>query len=92
MAFIGPLPESNSHNAILVVICRLSKERHFIPACTDRTAKDLADAFVRNVSKLHGSPDTIVSDTGSTFISTVTLSTAFHPETDGQTEITNAYL
>lgn len=104
MDFIGPLPESNGHNAILVVICRLSKERHFIPACTNWTAKDLADAFVRNVWKLHGFPDTIVSDRGSTFISefwrcvctrigtTVTLSTAFHPETDGQTEITNAYL
>ena len=68
------------------------------------TASELARCFVKEVWKLHGLPDSIVSDRGSLFISefwkavchrirvSVDLSTAYHPESDGQTEIANAYL
>ncbi|KAI0990945.1 hypothetical protein K3495_g17242, partial [Podosphaera aphanis] len=67
-------------------------------------AMDLANIFVRDIYRLHGLVDTIVSDRGPLFISDlwkavchrlqikILLSTAYHPETDGQTENANAYL
>jgi hypothetical protein len=67
-------------------------------------ALDLAKLFLRNVWKLHGLRDSIVSDRGSLFVATLwnaichrlrikaNLSTAFHPESDGQTEISNAFM
>ncbi|EFZ03020.2 reverse transcriptase [Metarhizium robertsii ARSEF 23] len=67
-------------------------------------AHDLAMLFVRDVWKLHGLPDSIVSDRGPLFVSefwkavchrlqtNISLSTAYHPETDGQTENANAFL
>jgi hypothetical protein len=67
-------------------------------------AHDLAMLFVRDVWKLHGLPDSIVSDRGLLFVSefwkavchrlqiNITLSTAYHPETDGQTENANSFL
>lgn len=65
------------------------------------TANDLADIMIKNVWKLHGTPKTIISDRGTTFISQITQElakrlgikvhplTAFHPRTDGQSEIVN---
>ncbi|KAM4062448.1 integrase core domain-containing protein [Hirsutella rhossiliensis] len=65
---------------------------------------DLATLFVRDVWKLHGLPDSIVSDRGPLFVSefwkavchrlriNISLSTAYHPETDGQTENANSFL
>lgn len=103
--FIGPLPPTpRGHDAIMVVVDRLSKDRHFTPCRTDMKAYDLAMLFVRDVWKLHGLPDSIVSDRGPLFVSAfwkavchrlqinVSLSTAYHPETDGQTENANAFL
>ena len=106
--FIGPfIPSSaprSSNDCIMVVVDRLSKERHYTPCQTTMKASDLARLFCRDVWKLHGLPDSVVSDRGSLFISefwkavchrlqiNVSLSTAYHPETDGQTEIANAYL
>jgi transposase InsO family protein len=71
---------------------------HYIPATKIFSAADTADCFVDYVFKLHGLPDRILSDRGPQFkagfweqflkrlkINRV-LSTAFHPETDGQTE------
>jgi len=72
--------------------------RHFIPV-VDVSAEHLADAFVAEVHCLHGTPAFIVSDRGPQFVSTfwkqpsrclgvtIRASTAFHPETDGQTEV-----
>lgn len=100
--FVTGLPNSNGKNSILVVIDRLTKARHLIPCNEDTSARDLADLFVQNVWRLHGLPDTITSDRGSLFASEFwtqvckrlgiqpRLSTAFHPETDGQTERSNA--
>ncbi|KID93943.1 retrotransposon nucleocapsid protein, partial [Metarhizium majus ARSEF 297] len=103
--FIGPFqPTPRGFNAIMVVVDRLSKDRHFTPCRTDMKAHDLAMLFVRDVWKLHGLPDSIVSDRGPLFISefwkavchrlqtNVNLSTAYHPETDGQTENANSFL
>ena len=102
--FVGPCVRSNGFDCIMVVVDRLSKERHLIPCHTSMSALDLAKLFLRNVWKYHGLPDTIVSDRGSLFVSNLwdavchrlrikaQLSTSFHPETDGQTEITNAFM
>jgi len=100
--FVGPLPLSNNYDCVMVVADRLSKGRHLVACHTKMKAKDLAQLFLDNVWRLHGLPDTIVSDRGALFVSELwravcfklgiklTLSTAFHPETDGQTEIFNA--
>ena len=91
----------SEYKHILVTICRLTKMRHFIPVA-DLNVETLADAFVQRVYCLHGTPDNIVSDRGSQFISefwrhlsdrlgiSLRHSSAFHPETDGQTERANA--
>jgi hypothetical protein len=99
--FIIELPLSKGCTAIMVVVCRLSKMIHVI-ACDKITAPRVAELFLHHVWKLHGLPRTIVSDRGSQFISAfwdeltkrlgikASLSTAFHPQTDGQTERMNA--
>ena len=105
--FIGELPASVaadtgiSHNAILVIVDRLTKMSLFIPTSTTATAQDLALLYVRHVFSKHGVPSDVVSDRGATFTSQfmsalgrslnikLNYSTAFHPETDGQTERTN---
>lgn len=104
MDFIVGLPLSNGHDAILVVVDRLTKMKHLIPCNTTDDADKLARLFIVYVWKHHGLPETIVSDRGSLFTSEfwtrlckrlgimAALSTAFHPETDGQTERTNAML
>jgi len=82
----------------------MSKERHLIPCVASEkgtSAETTAELVIQNVVKLHGLPDTVVSDRGPQFVAefwrhlcrllriTVKLSTAFHPETDGQTEAEN---
>ena len=104
MDFITGLPTSEQRNAICVLIDRLTKERHCVP-CTAEEGGTTAEAtvliFLKEVFRLHGLPLSIVSDRGSQSIATVwksfckrlsmeaKLSTAFHPETDGQTERAN---
>jgi len=91
---------------IMVVVDRSTKIRHYIP-CTAKEAEKgtsapaMARLFLDHVFRLHGLPETIVSDRGPQFISafweylTTTLgvkrklSTAYHPQTDGQTERAN---
>ncbi|KJZ69785.1 hypothetical protein HIM_10824 [Hirsutella minnesotensis 3608] len=53
----------------MVVVDRLSKDRHFTPCRTKMKAYDLAMLFVRDIWKLHGLPDSIVSDRGPLFVS-----------------------
>ena len=100
--FVVGLPESEGYNAIWVVVDRLSKQRHFVPCSASIDAAGLANLFIRHVFRLHGLPDSITSDRGPQFASHFwthlchclgiqpRLSTAFHPETDGQTERINA--
>ncbi|WAR57332.1 hypothetical protein PtB15_8B379 [Puccinia triticina] len=98
---ITDLPESRSHDSILTVVDRLTKMAHFIPCRKSMNAEQLANLMAEHVWKLHGTPKTIVSDQGSIFVSQITReldnrlgirfqpSTAYHPRTDGQSEIAN---
>jgi len=96
--FITKLPVVVEKDAILVVCDQLSKMTHFV-ATTERTlAKELARLFRDNVWKLYGLLESVVSDRGPQFTAELTkklnkmlgietrLSTAFHPQTDGQIE------
>ena len=108
MDFVTELPPSKIHSmvydAILVVVCRLTKMAHYIPARGDWDGTDLAQAWIREVVRLHGVPKRIISDRGplmnakhwDTFQhylnSRRVLTSAFHPQTDGQTERQNQTL
>jgi len=99
--FVVDLPVSLGYDAALVFIDRLTKMAHFIPCTKTATAADFARMFLDHVVRLHGLPDSIVSDRGAIFTSKFwkalsrmmgtkqKLSTAFHPQTDGQTERMN---
>jgi len=104
MDFITALPPSHGYSVIMVVIDRLSKFAHFLPLKEDFNNKTVAEAFVQNIVKLRGFPKTIVSDRDKVFISRfwqqlfqtqgtkLALSSAYHPETDGQSEVLNKTL
>jgi len=94
MDFVTRLPLSGDHDAIWVVVDRLTKQLFH------DDAEGLATLFVREIFRLHGLSRTIISDRGPQFASGFwkhfcsccrpRLSTAFHPHTDGQTDRTNA--
>jgi hypothetical protein len=104
MDFITHLPESNGFDAILVIVDRLTKMKHFVACRGTCDAEEVSRLFTKYVWKLHGLPKTIVSDRGPQFVSEFwshltrrlgiqsLLSTAYHPETDGQTERANSFL
>lgn len=104
MDFITDLPPSNSFDSIFVVVDRLTKMAHFIPCKKTSSSEDTARLFLDNVYRYHGLPDDIVSDRGTQFVSKfwrslfealkvdIKLSSAFHPQTDGQTERVNQVL
>ena len=99
MDFVTGLPSTRGgKNAIWVVVDRLTKSARFIAMKDTWTMDQLADAYVREVVRLHGVPREIVSDRDARFLSKfweklhqafgtkLKFSTAFHPATDGQTE------
>lgn len=98
---IGPLPESEGYNAIMTIVDRLTKQAHFIPCRTTLDSPGVAKLFLENVWKLHGTPTRVISDRGPVFNSKFmqdlykalgvkdTYTTAYHPQTDGQSERTN---
>ena len=104
MDFIKGLPLSNGFDTILVIVCHLSKMGLFIPTVRDIDAKDLAMIFLVHVFSKHGTLTDIISDRGKHFISQfwrslcqlldikANLFTAYHPETNGQTERVNQIL
>ncbi|MBW0532435.1 hypothetical protein O181_072150 [Austropuccinia psidii MF-1] len=104
MDFITNLSLSNSSDSILVIVDRFSKMAVFIPTMSSITSLDFAHLFIKNIFSKHGLPSSIVSDGGSLFVSSFwtnlcqklkiseDLSTAYHPETDGQTERVNQIL
>jgi hypothetical protein len=69
MDFVGPFPKVHGYDYLLVVICRLTSLVHLIPTVTTASATDIAWAYLKEVVRLHGLPDTIVSDRDSKFIS-----------------------
>jgi transposase InsO family protein len=104
MDFIVELPPSDGHDAICVGIDRLTKQAHFIPCNTNINAQQTAQLYVREFLRLHGVPKTITTDRGPQFLSRFwsrffellgsksQLSSAYHPQTDGQSERTNSVL
>ena len=106
MDFITGLPKSGpqQHDAILVIVDRLIKMAHYIRTHESVTSEGTARVYFDNIFRLHGLPDSLVSDRGTQFTSgssralcklvgiTQNLSTSFQPQTDGQTERVNAIL
>ncbi|CAA7022635.1 unnamed protein product [Microthlaspi erraticum] len=100
MDFVVGLPVSRTFDAIWVIVDRLTKSAHFLAIKKTDGAAVLARKFVREIVRLHGVPASIVSDRDPRFTSEfwrafqaemgtkVHLSTAYHPQTDGQSERT----
>ena len=98
------MPLAQGYDSILVVVDRLTKMVHFIPTTEKTLAEGLARLFRDNVWKLHGLPKSIISDRGPQFAAGLIqklneilgikskLSTAFHPQTNGQTKRVNQEL
>lgn len=96
--------DKHGYNAVFVVVDRLSKRPISIPCHKTTTARDMARLFIQHIYRWAGPPDSIVSDRGGQFISEFwgefcrilsikrKLSTAHHPQTDGQSEIANQYM
>ena len=101
MDFVTGLPRSSTgRDTVWVIVDRLTKSAHFLPIKTTDSAETLGKLYVKEIVRLHGIPISIVSDRDSKFTShlwrslqralgtRLNLSTAFHPQTDGQSERT----
>ncbi|CAM8960552.1 unnamed protein product [Rhodiola kirilowii] len=101
MDFITHLPTSNGRSVLMVVVDRLFKYNHFIPMVEGFTSPYVAEAFVREIVRLHGFPTSIVSDRDPVFMShfwkelfhlqgtVLSTSSSYHPQSNGQTEAVN---
>jgi hypothetical protein len=105
MDFITGLPKTiHGYDSIWVIVDRLTKSAHFLPVKTTYRAKQYAELYLTRIVCLHGVPKIIVSDSGPQFVAhfwrslheamgiDLTYSTAYHPQTDGQTERVNQIL
>lgn len=104
MDFIEGLPKSHGKDCILVVVDRFTKYSHFIPLSHPFTTAGIAKLFFDNIYKLHGLPESIVSDRDKIFTSSfwqelfklskvsLCLSSSYHPQSDSQTERVNQCL
>lgn len=102
--FIVGLPSSRGYTVIFVVVDRLSKYSHFVPMRSNFSAYSVAEAFVQHIVRLHDIPKSIVSDRDKVFTgtfwnhlfklqgTTLAMSLAYHPQTDGQSEVLNRCL
>ena len=105
MDFIVGLPNtSQKHDSIWVIVDRLTKIAHFIPVHTTYKANKYAEIYLDRIVCLHGVPKTIISDCGTQFVARFWVqlqeslgtklirSSAYHPQTDGQTKRINQIL
>uniref|UniRef100_A0A674P365 Gypsy retrotransposon integrase-like protein 1 n=1 Tax=Takifugu rubripes TaxID=31033 RepID=A0A674P365_TAKRU len=102
--FITGLPPSQGHEIVLTVVDRFSKSAHFIPLPKLPSAAETGELLVQHVFRLHGLPTDIVSDRGPQFCSqvwksfcsalgaSVSLTSGYHPQANGQAERTNQSL
>ena len=101
MDFVTGLPRTaRKFDSIWVIVDRLTKSAHFLPVKTTYTVEEYSKLYVKEIVRLHGVPTSIISDRGTQFTANfwksfqrglgtqVNLSTAFHPQTDGQAERT----
>ncbi|KAL0455700.1 UNVERIFIED_CONTAM: Transposon Ty3-I Gag-Pol polyprotein [Sesamum latifolium] len=101
MDFVIGLPRTfRKHDAVWVIVDRLTKSAHFLPIRQNDSLDKLAELYVSEIVRLHGIPTSIVSDRDPRFTShfwgslhkalgtKLHFSTAFHPQTDGQSERT----
>jgi transposase InsO family protein len=99
--FVEGLPKVSGKSVILTVVDRLSKYAHFIPLAHPYTVETVARVFFAEIVRPHGIPTSIVSDRDLVFTSAfwqalfrvigskLHMSSAFHPQSDGQTEAVN---
>jgi len=104
MDFITNLPESDGYDAIMTVVCKLSKRPAYIPTYTSATATDTANLFFLNIVRYYGLPRVIISDRDPKFTATfwqslmkrmdikLAMTTAHRAQADGQTERQNRTL
>ncbi|GKA91973.1 reverse transcriptase domain-containing protein [Tanacetum coccineum] len=102
MDFITKLPKtSNGHDTIWVIIDRLTKSTHFIPTRETDSMETLTRLYIKEIVSLHGKPRSIKHKSVIIFFTSkfwqslqsalgtkLDMSTAYHPETDGQSERT----
>ena len=101
MDFVVGLPRTREWNdAILVIVDWLTKSDHFLPVHTTYSMDQYAQLYIKEIVRMHGIPKSIISDRDSRFTSTfwkslhkevgtsLVLSTAFHPQSDGRSKIT----
>ena len=101
MDFIVGLPRtSGGYDAIWVVVDRLTKSAHFLPYKTTYSLEEMSQLYINEIVRLHGVPESVISDRDPRYTSKfwkslnvalgtkLKFSTAYHPQTDGQTERT----
>jgi hypothetical protein len=102
MDFVGPLPKTSAgHDWLLVVVDKFSKMIHLIACTVKSSAAQIAQLVYDNVIRLHGFPESIISDRDTRFTSNfwralwdlsgtkLRMSSSYHPQSDGQTEVVN---
>ena len=101
MDFVTHFPRtSRKHDAVWVIVDRLTKSTHFLAVLMTCTLEEFCRLYIREIVRLHGVPVTILSDRDPRFTSQfwksfqkametqLSMSTAFHPQTDGQSKRT----
>ena len=101
MDFVSGLPRTQKgHDAVWVIVDRLTKSAHFLPVNMKYSMEKLAQLYMDEIVRLHGVPVSIVSDRDPRFVSRflqqlqgtlgtkLNFSTTYHPQTDGQSERT----